>query len=205
MIAGLYLGEVVLLVLGVALFIVLLGALRRALAAGKSYAGLLPFFLVTIAMIGYPSIKSIQYKSGMVEIDKDTEAVESSSTDPQAAREAALRLQENAKKYQDRANAADREKINHAMAAVKEWQHRNTSANSDQEGVAVRERVLKMTAELSRADAPGKEGGNPQQAAARKKELRDQLSQAVAELERQPGNPENAEAITNAKRLLGSQ
>jgi hypothetical protein len=59
--AGLFWYEIVLLALGVMLFVVLLNALRSALAAGRSYAGLLPFFMLTIVMVGYPSIKSIQY------------------------------------------------------------------------------------------------------------------------------------------------
>ena len=122
MFAGLYLGEIVLLVLGVVLFVVLLGALRKALAAGRSYAGLLPFFLVTIVMIGYPSIKSLQYKDGMLQIENDTATVESPTADAETKRNAVLRLQANSAKFQDRANPADRAKITRALTAVKEWQ-----------------------------------------------------------------------------------
>jgi len=209
MIAGLYAGEVVLLVLGVALFIVLLGALRKALSAGKSYAGLLPFFLVTIAMIGYPSIRSIQYKEGMLEIDTDTSKVENAGSDAESAKEAALRLQQTANNLKGRANAADQAKIERALAAVQQWQQRNAAinkntgpANGNQDAV-IRERVLKLTAELKQAEAPGNEGGNPQ-GAARKKQLRDDLEQAVKDLERLPASPENAEAISSARRLLAT-
>jgi len=135
MVAGLYTGEVVLLVLGVALFIVLLGALRNALAAGKSYAGLLPFFLVTIAMIGYPSIKSIQYKNGIVDIERDTATVADQKADAETKRNAALRLQANSEKFRDRANPADRAKIDHALTVVQEWQRRTVPVNPKVEPV----------------------------------------------------------------------
>ena len=82
-VGGLFWYEIVLLVLGAVFFLVLLGALRSALGAGKSYVGLLPFFLVSIAMMGYPSITSIQYKDGMVEIENDTNQIANDPGNPQ--------------------------------------------------------------------------------------------------------------------------
>lgn len=79
---GLYLGEVILLVLGAVLFIVLLIALLYQLTHKGSIAPLLAFFAVSIAMIGYPSIKEIQFKDGVVTITKMTEQVEQNPTDP---------------------------------------------------------------------------------------------------------------------------
>ena len=100
-IGGLFWYEVVLLVLGVVLFIVLIDALRKNLSAGKSYAGLLPFFVLTIAMIGYPSITSIQYNKGMVSIDTDASQIEANPGSPQNA---ALRqqIQANLSRYESR-------------------------------------------------------------------------------------------------------
>jgi hypothetical protein len=71
--AGLYSYESVLLVLGVILFLVLLIALLRFVFTNKPYLQLLPFFLLPIAMIGYPSIQSIEYNNGLVTIQKTTD------------------------------------------------------------------------------------------------------------------------------------
>lgn len=78
---GLYLGEVVLLVLGAILFVVLLVALLYQLMHKGSIAPLLAFFAVSIAMIGYPSIREIQFKDGLVTITKMTEEVQQNPTD----------------------------------------------------------------------------------------------------------------------------
>lgn len=78
---GLYLGEVVLLVLGSILFVVLLIALLYQLMHKGSIAPLLAFFAVSITMIGYPSIKEIQFKDGLVTITKMTEEVQQNPTD----------------------------------------------------------------------------------------------------------------------------
>jgi hypothetical protein len=82
--AGLYSYEIVLLLLGVSLFLVLLIGLLRNVFKDKSYAPLLPAFFIPIVMIGYPSIQSIQYQNGLVEIQKATDAVQSNPSNPQA-------------------------------------------------------------------------------------------------------------------------
>lgn len=78
---GLYLGEVVLLVLGVVLFAVLIFAFVYQLRRQRSLKSLIAFFLVSIVMIGYPSIKSVQYKDGAVTLDKMTQALSENPTD----------------------------------------------------------------------------------------------------------------------------
>jgi tetratricopeptide (TPR) repeat protein len=77
---GLYAYEVVLLVLGVLLFLVLLVAFVVLLTQRRRYGNLLAFFAIPIVMIGYPSIKSFQFKDGVVTIEKDTLALQQ---DPQ--------------------------------------------------------------------------------------------------------------------------
>jgi tetratricopeptide (TPR) repeat protein len=69
---GLYLGEVVLLVLGVVLFFVLVFAFIYQLRHRRSLKSLLAFFLLPVLMIGYPTIKSVQYKDGAVTLEKMT-------------------------------------------------------------------------------------------------------------------------------------
>ena len=78
---GLYLFEVVLLVLGIVFFIVLLLAFGYYMKQNRSITPLLAFFVMAIAMIGYPSIKSIQIKDDMVTIEKETRNLEANPTD----------------------------------------------------------------------------------------------------------------------------
>lgn len=84
MFAGLNLYESVLLVLGIVLFVALLVALLRNVFKNQPYAALLPAFLLPVAMIGYPSIQSIQYNNGLVEIQKATDQVAAHPNDVQA-------------------------------------------------------------------------------------------------------------------------
>jgi hypothetical protein len=80
---GLYLYEIALLICGVMMFLGLLAALLRKLFSNHEYKGLLAFFVLPIAMIGYPSITSIQVKDGAVEIDKTTHELQSKPQDQQ--------------------------------------------------------------------------------------------------------------------------
>ena len=81
---GLYPGEVVLLVLGILLFVVLICAFVYQLMHKRSIAALLGFFILPIVMIGYPSIKSIQYKDGVIIVEKATDQLEANPADPKA-------------------------------------------------------------------------------------------------------------------------
>jgi len=78
---GLYLGEVVLLVLGVVLFAVLIVAFVYQLRRQRSLKSLIAFFLVSIVMIVYPSIRSIQYKDGAITLEKMTRELNENPTD----------------------------------------------------------------------------------------------------------------------------
>jgi tetratricopeptide (TPR) repeat protein len=81
---GLYLFETVLLVLGSIFFVVLLIGFVYQLTHRQNYGTLLAFFVVSIAMIGYPSIKSIQVKDGLITLEKDTQRVQANPTDAAA-------------------------------------------------------------------------------------------------------------------------
>src|SRR6266700_8163783 len=78
---GLYPGETVLLILGTVLFVVLIFAFVYQLTRQRSLGPLLGFFVVPIVMIGYPSIRSIEFKDGVVSIDKTTQQLLSNPTD----------------------------------------------------------------------------------------------------------------------------
>ena len=82
---GLYPFEVVLLVLGVVLFIAILIAFLRNVFRDKPYGGLLVFFVIPIAMIGYSSIQSVQIGEGTVTIATKTAELVKSPDDQQTA------------------------------------------------------------------------------------------------------------------------
>jgi hypothetical protein len=80
---GLYPFEVILLVLGVLLFVALLIAFLRNVFCDKPYGGLLAFFLIPIAMIGYSSIQTIQIGEGTVTIATKTAQLAKNPNDQQ--------------------------------------------------------------------------------------------------------------------------
>ena len=79
---GLFFYEIVLLVLGVVLFVVLVIALLRLVFQGKPFGGLLAFFALPVAMIGYPSIKSIEIDKDTIKIEKLTQSLRDDPTSP---------------------------------------------------------------------------------------------------------------------------
>jgi len=113
---GLYLYEVVLLTLGIIFFIVLLFAFGYYMKQNKSITPLLGFFVVAIAMIGYPSIKSIQIKGDVVTIEKETRQLEANPTDASAR----STLQQTVAKLEERpiSNAPDLTAIAKAQFAL---------------------------------------------------------------------------------------
>jgi tetratricopeptide (TPR) repeat protein len=95
---GLYLFEWVLMALGVILFVVLVIAFFYQLTHNRSVGVLLAFFLIPIAMIGYPSLQSIQINDGKVSLEKKADAVLANPADPTARKE----LQQQVEKLQSR-------------------------------------------------------------------------------------------------------
>lgn len=66
---GLYLYEIVLLVLGALLFLALIIAFMTLVIRGEPFAKLLLFFALPILMIGFPGIKSIEIREGLIKIE----------------------------------------------------------------------------------------------------------------------------------------
>jgi len=95
---GLYLFEWVLMALGVILFIVLVIAFFYQLTHNRSVGVLLAFFLVPIAMIGYPSLQSIQISDNKVSLEKKADAVLANPADTTARNE----LQQQVEKLSSR-------------------------------------------------------------------------------------------------------
>lgn len=186
--AGLYWYEVVLLVLGVVLFVVLLLGLRRNLGAGKSYAGLLPFFVLSIAMMGYPSITSIRYEGDMVEIETTANAIESNPTDPQnKARGEELQAKLSSLALRA-ASVHDKAIIERAQRAVKLTEAARGGTNT-QNSAELLKSVETLTDQLE---------AHPNQT-----ELRKQLADAVHQLKGAGGSsPAEKAAIERAEKLL---
>lgn len=81
---GLYLYEIILLVLGVAMFFVLLYFLASYLKNGKPVAGLLLFFAIPLVMIAYPSIQSFDISATEIKIQTASAQLEKDPTDKTA-------------------------------------------------------------------------------------------------------------------------
>src|SRR5258706_14593323 len=64
--------------------------LLRQIWRDKPYVGLLAVFLLPGAMIGFPGLKSIQYKDGVLSLEKDAHQLQQNPTD-KALREKAAR------------------------------------------------------------------------------------------------------------------
>ena len=95
---GLYLFEWVLMALGVILFIVLVIAFFYQLTHNRSVGMLLAFFMVPIAMIGYPSLQSIQISDNKISLEKKADAVLANPADTTARNE----LQQQVEKLNSR-------------------------------------------------------------------------------------------------------
>ncbi|HVU56293.1 MAG TPA: hypothetical protein VHD83_14610 [Puia sp.] len=78
---GLYGYEVIMLVLGVMLFLVLIFILLRSVVKDQPWGKLVPFFLLPIFMIGFPSFKKLSYDDGKIELEKATHSLSDDPTD----------------------------------------------------------------------------------------------------------------------------
>ena len=86
---GLLLYEVVLLLLGVVLFIALVGILIYSVMRRRSIAPLLFFFMIPVVMIGFPAIQKVKFDKDGVEIEKEIKTIanQPAATPPAATSE----------------------------------------------------------------------------------------------------------------------
>lgn len=86
---GLLLYEVVLLLLGVVLFIALVGVLIYSVMRRRSIAPLLFFFMIPVVMIGFPAIQKVKFDKDGVEIEKEIKTIanQPAATPPAATSE----------------------------------------------------------------------------------------------------------------------
>jgi hypothetical protein len=76
--------QIVMLSLGTALFVLMFIVLAVRLALGKTVATLIPFFLISIVMIGYSSIKKFEYNGLVIEIRDISNGTEPPPSSPAA-------------------------------------------------------------------------------------------------------------------------
>jgi len=91
---GLYGFEIVLGALGVLLFVVLIPMLLRQILRDKPYGGLLAFFALPVAMIGFPGLKSIQFKDGVISLEKDAHQLQEDPTNKELREKVARQVSE---------------------------------------------------------------------------------------------------------------
>jgi tetratricopeptide (TPR) repeat protein len=81
LLGGLYLHEVILMVLGTMLFLVLLFLLIYSFIKNRSLKSVLPLFLLPVLMIGFSAIKKIQYDKWVIELKNDVDKLEGNPGD----------------------------------------------------------------------------------------------------------------------------
>ena len=82
------------LVLGVVLFLVLIFILLRSVVKDQPWGKMLPFFLIPIFMIGFPSFQKLSYDDGKIELDKATHSVSENPTDTASREKAEAAIRE---------------------------------------------------------------------------------------------------------------
>ena len=136
---GLYGYEIVLGALGVLLFVALLPLLVRQILRDKPYGGLLAFFILPVAMIGFPSLKSIQYKDGMISLEKDARQLQQDPTNTTLRQKVARQVSD----ISGRPSSSPETKARLAQAQFELGDHAAAEATVDQ--------VLKQQPQLAEA------------------------------------------------------
>jgi len=198
---GLYLYELVMLVLGVVLFLVVIYLLIYQVKHGGKVVTLVFFFTISIVMMGYPSIKSIQVQQDGITIEKTAQDLQSDPTNSKARGE----LEQEVKKIQDRpitdpttltriataqlALGDDKEAEQNAQKALQRDPNASGAREVQQRIIAVRNLDLVTSEAQKHPDDPN---------------IKAQLEQTVNQVVRQPSaNPLALAKIAKAQVILG--
>jgi len=95
---GLYFHELILLVLGILLFIAILVLLIIYAAQKRPVKELVLFFLVSVIMIGYPSIQKIVYDNGVITVEKLAKAISKDPSDGEQRNELEMKMRKMEKR-----------------------------------------------------------------------------------------------------------
>jgi len=193
---GLYSYEVVMLILGVILFVVSIILLIR----GRK--GLAGYFVLAIAMVGYPSIRSIEYKDGAITIEKNTHELQQDPTNPQtrqALRQELAKIESRPVPDARTATIIARAQfaLGNETAAAANLQKALYSDPRSSEALALKQKIDAIQ-QLDRLTAEVK--SNPQNATA-KEDLAKHLAQAT----REPiANPDALAKVAQAQAAMGN-
>lgn len=200
---GLYMFEWVLMALGVILFIVLVIGFFYQLTHKQSIATLLGFFMVPIAMIGYPSIQSLQINNGVLSLQKTTDALHSDPANPtirQSLEQQVAKLGQRS--FSDPATLAVLSKAQFALGddkAAKE--NLDKALQKSPELSTAKELQTKINSVDQLPALITKVENNPADQTAK-----DQLSQAVNTASQQPiANPAALLKVAQAQAVLGDK
>lgn len=198
---GLYLYEVVMLFLGVFLFVVLVVALVYQLTHKRNLAGLLAFFMVSIVMMGYPSIKSVQVQKDGINIEKTARELQA-NPDKAAVRS---QLEQQVERIGDRPISSPTMLTSLATAQFALGNEKAAAQNvqkalqSDPKTAGARELQNKIVAVQKLDSIAAEVQKHPDNVAAKA-----ELQQTVSQASQQPtANPVALARIANAQLVLG--
>jgi len=199
MLQGLYPYEVVIMGLGALLFVVMLIALAAYLIKGKSVTGLVVFFVLSLGMLGFPGLKSLQYKDGLVTLEFNEQQLQQNPENMQAREGLSKGLQAVEDRPADAKASLTIAKAQWALgneqAAVKSLQPALGSQTTTQDAIALKQRIESVQ-KLDDLTAQAEQ--NP--SSVDKAELEQQLNQVI----RQPVvSPKTAATVARAHAALG--
>jgi len=196
---GLYFYEIALLVLGALMFLVLLPVLLWLALSNKKYQHLIPFFLISAGMMGFPAFTKIQIDKGKIEIDKTTHDLQSNPQSQQARAEVETSLTKIAgRPIHDPATLATVAKAQFALGHDTEAESNvNQALAADptlQPAVELKNKI-DLTQKLTQLTKPGAEATSPQ--------AREELKKAYSTLSNEKvANPKAIEALSRARVML---
>jgi tetratricopeptide (TPR) repeat protein len=196
---GLYPYEIMIMGLGALLFVVSLIALIIYLIQGKSIGGLVVFFLLSLGMLGYPRLKSVQYKDGIISMEFFEQQLQQHPEDLQARADLSRGLQAVQGRPADAKSSLIIAKAQWALgneqAALASLQPAVREPSTNRDATALSQRIENVR-QLEQLTAKAEQN----RTAADKAELERQLSQVI----REPVvSPQTAATVARAHAVLG--
>jgi tetratricopeptide (TPR) repeat protein len=167
----------------------------------RSVAALLGFFILPIVMIGYPSIKSIQYKDGVISVEKTTDQLLANPADAQSRQALEQQVQQIASRPPASANdsvtlAKAQFALGHEEAAAQNLQKALQAKPGLPEALALKSK-MEVAQNLQRLAAQVEQNPADQQA---RTELQNNIGKAT---QLKWANPVAVTALARAQTALG--
>ena len=196
---GLFPWEVLIMGLGALLFVVMLIALAAYLIKGKSVGALVVFFVLSLGMLGFPGLKSLQYKDGLITLEFNEQQLQQNPENMQAREGLSKALKAVEGRPADAKASLTIAKaqwsLGNEQAAVTGLQPALGSQATTQDATALRERIESVQ-KLEHLTAQAEQSPS----AVDKTELEQQLNKVTG----QPVvNPRTAATVARAHAVLG--